>query len=182
MNDKPLRQDNSAAARLGFGFLALLLALGAIGGAWTFQLIGGYMPCALCLEQRVPYYIGIPLLVAALIVTKLNSRSKLGRLLFFNFALCMVWGLYLAIYHAGAEWAFWPGPTDCGGDAVLSNDTSTLLAQLETVKLISCTEPAGRFLGLSFAGWNAVSSLVLGGLGLLAAFLPPKMEVLDPDA
>lgn len=182
MSDKPLRHDNSAAARLGFGFLALLLALGAIGGAWTFQLIGGYMPCALCLEQRVPYYIGIPLLVAALIVTKLNTRSKLGRLLFFNFALCMVWGLYLAIYHAGAEWAFWPGPTDCGGDAVLSNDTSTLLAQLETVKLISCTEPAGRFLGLSFAGWNAVSSLVLGGLGLLAAFLPPKMEVLDPDA
>lgn len=182
MSDKPLRHDNSAAARLGFGFLALLLALGAIGGAWTFQLIGGYMPCALCLEQRVPYYVGIPLLVAALIMTKLNSRSKLGRLLFFNFALCMVWGLYLAIYHAGAEWAFWPGPTDCGGNAVLSNDTSTLLAQLETVKLISCTEPAGRFLGLSFAGWNAVSSLVLGGLGLLAAFLPPKMEVLDPDA
>lgn len=182
MSDKPLRQDNSAAARLGFGFLALVLALGAIGGAWAFQLIGGYMPCALCLEQRVPYYIGIPLLVAALIVTKLNSRSRLGRLLFFNFALCMVWGLYLAIYHAGAEWAFWPGPTDCGGNAVLSDDTSTLLAQLETVKLISCTEPAGRFLGLSFAGWNAVSSLVLGGLGLLAAFLPPKMEVLDPDA
>lgn len=182
MTDQPLRHDNSASARLGFGFLALLLALGAIGGAWSFQLIGGYIPCALCLEQRIPYYIGIPLLVAALILTKLNSRSKLARLLFFNFALCMAWGLFLAIYHAGAEWAFWPGPTDCGGDAVLSDDTSTLLAQLETVKLISCTEPAGRFIGLSFAGWNAVSTLILGGLGLLAAFLPPKMEVLDPDA
>lgn len=182
MSDKPLRKDNSAGARMGFGLLGLLLALAAIGGAWSFQLIGGYIPCALCLEQRIPYYIGIPLLIAALIVTKLNSRSKLGRLLFFNFAICMAWGLYLAIYHAGAEWAFWPGPTDCGGSAVLSDDTSTLLAQLETVKLISCTEAAGRFLGLSFAGWNAVSTLILGALGLLAAFLPPKMEVLDPDA
>lgn len=178
---KPLRRDNSAGTRVGMGLLALFLALAAIGGAWSFQIVGGYIPCALCLEQRVPYYIGIPLLIAALVLTKINSRSKLGRLLFFNFAICMVWGLYLAIYHAGAEWAFWPGPTDCGGAAVVSDDTSTLLAQLETVKLISCTEAAGRFLGLSFAGWNAVSTVILGGLGLLAAFLPPKMEVIDED-
>ena len=153
------------------GGLALLLALGAIGGAWSFQLIGGYIPCALCLEQRVPYYVGIPLLCVALLLTRMSVQPFLARALYAAFAVCMAYGLYLAVYHAGAEWEFWAGPTDCGGKPVLSGDTTSLLAQLETVKVVSCTEAAGRFFGLSFAGWNAVSTLILTGLGALAALL-----------
>ena len=38
----------------------LLLGLLTILGAWGFQVIGGYFPCKLCLEQRVPYYVGLP--------------------------------------------------------------------------------------------------------------------------
>src|SRR5690606_14944092 len=47
-------------------------ALGAAGMAVTvgtalgFQHIGGFMPCKLCLEQRVPFYIGVPVMVLAL--------------------------------------------------------------------------------------------------------------------
>ena len=47
--------------------IALLVALAAaatVGGAWLFQL-AGYSPCELCLKQRVPYYVGVPLAVPA---------------------------------------------------------------------------------------------------------------------
>nr|WP_306264065.1 disulfide bond formation protein B [Pararhizobium sp. IMCC3301] len=166
--------DTTAQTRMRLGLLALIVALAAIGGAWAFQLIGGYIPCALCLQQRVPYYAGIPVLLAALLVLRFRPQLNFSRLLFFGFAVIIAYSLYLAVYHAGAEWEFWAGPSDCGGNAMQSDDTSTLLAQLETVRLVSCTEAAGRFLGLSFAGWNAVSTLLLTGLGLLAALLPAR--------
>lgn len=168
--------DSVGRAQVMFGGLALALALGAIGSAWAFQLIGGYIPCALCLQQREPYYVGIPILALAVILTFVKPQIWLARLLYLAFAIVIAYGLYLAVYHAGAEWELWLGPSDCGGSAVVSTDTTNLLAQLETVKIISCTEAAARFLGLSFAGWNAVATLVLTVLGLLAAFSPAKKE------
>ncbi|MEP0521661.1 MAG: disulfide bond formation protein B [Hyphomicrobiales bacterium] len=168
--------DSAGRAQIVFGGLALLLALGAIGSAWGFQLIGGYVPCALCLEQREPYYLGIPILLLAVILTIAKPHLWLVRLLYVAFAIVIAYGFYLAVYHAGAEWELWLGPSDCGGTPAVLTDTTDLLAQLETVKIISCTEAAARFLGLSFAGWNAVATLVLAVLGLLAAFSSANKE------
>lgn len=47
---------------------ALAVALGAaatIGGALVFEHVFGYVPCKLCLIQRNPYYIAIPLGLAS---------------------------------------------------------------------------------------------------------------------
>ena len=33
----------------------------AILGAWFFQYVLKLVPCPLCLEQRIPYYVAIPL-------------------------------------------------------------------------------------------------------------------------
>ena len=121
--------DSVGRVQLVIGGLALLLALGAIGGAWSFQLMGGYVPCALCLEQREPYYFGIPILILALLFTLLKPQNWLARIFYLIFAIVIGYGFYLAIYHAGAEWELWLGPSDCGGQAMHSNDTSSLLAQ-----------------------------------------------------
>ena len=51
-----------------YGVYAAAVTLGmtaTVGGALAFQYIGGYIPCALCLLQRDPYYYGIPVGVAA---------------------------------------------------------------------------------------------------------------------
>ena len=47
------------ADRISRNLTGLLLVggLAAIATAWGFQLIGGYVPCKLCLEQRIPYYL-----------------------------------------------------------------------------------------------------------------------------
>ena len=39
-----------------------------VGTALGFQHIGGYIPCKLCLEQRMPYYVGVPLMALAVAV------------------------------------------------------------------------------------------------------------------
>jgi disulfide bond formation protein DsbB len=43
------------------------------------------------------------------------------------------------------------------------------LNQLQTTRVVSCTEAAWRFLGLSLAGWNVLISLALADLALVTA-------------
>jgi disulfide bond formation protein DsbB len=42
------------------------------------------------------------------------------------------------------------------------------LNQLQNTRVVSCTEAAWRFLGLSLAGWNVLISLGLAGLAAVA--------------
>ena len=156
---------------LALGLLLSALATAAVvGGALGFQHIGGYIPCALCLEQRTPYYIAAPLLLAASGAAWTGARTlaMVGALIG---AALMTYALYLGVFHAGAEWGFWPGPTDCGtsaaGAAVLKG--GNLLEALDATRPPSCDEAAGRFLGLSFAGWQAVAATGLLGLNLVLA-------------
>lgn len=151
--------------------LALLVGMAAtVGTALAFQQIGGYIPCKLCLEQRTPYYIGVPLMALALLSSVLNWPGWLTRGLLAVGGLLMVYGLYLGVHHAGVEWAWWQGPTDCGAVAP-SVDTGGkgVLDSLNSVIPPSCDRAAGRFLGLSFAGWNVVASAILAAVAFRGA-------------
>lgn len=148
---------------------ALLLAAAAIGGAWWSQLALHYVPCKLCLEQRVPYYVGIPLLALAALSLAAGWSLRFTRLLLAAAGLVFLVGVALGVRHAGVEWGFWEGPGDCGGGFAPTTDAGDLLGQLATTRVVSCTEAAGRFLGLSFAGWNAVVSLLVATLAFAAA-------------
>lgn len=153
---------------------AAVLALGmaaTVGTALAFQHIGGYIPCKLCLEQRIPYYIGIPLMGLALVTSALKLPGIVTRGLLLAGGLLMLWGLYLGGFHAGVEWGWWAGPTDCGVvDAAPASSGNGVLDQLDSVIPPSCDEAAGRFLGLSFAGWNVVASAILAAIALKGAF------------
>lgn len=148
--------------------LALLGGLAVIATAWGFQLIGGYTPCELCLEQRVPYYVGLPLTALALILMTMG-RSGLSLLVLLAVAAVFAYGSGLGVYQAGAEWDFWQGPTDCGGGGGAPTSAANMLQALQSTRLVSCTEASWRMFGLSFAGWNAVASAGLAGLALIAA-------------
>ncbi|WP_280139329.1 disulfide bond formation protein B [Methyloceanibacter marginalis] len=60
----------------------------------------------------------------------------------------------LGVYHAGAEWKFWPGPETCAGGFDLNWGEEGIV----DTPVIRCDEAPWHFLGLSFAGWNAVVS------------------------
>lgn len=157
--------------RLQQGALALL-AVGMIvtvGTALGFQHLAGYIPCKLCLEQRTPYYIGAPVMIAGLVAAFAKAPPILVRGVLLAGALLMTWSLYLGVFHAGVEWGWWLGPSDCGVVAPAPSGGS-LLDSLDSVIPPSCDQAAGRFLGLSFAGWNAVASLVLAAISYVAAF------------
>jgi disulfide bond formation protein DsbB len=149
----------SANAPLELGFL---LALSAIGGALLFQYVGGLEPCVLCLQQRTPYYVALPILAIAIVAARAGSNLATGLSLVLTAVAIVVfsWGIDTGVYHAGAEWGFWPGPQSCARTTEFSNNLDAYIAQLNQTAPIDCTKPAIRILGLSLAGWNVAVSAV----------------------
>lgn len=150
------------------GALALLLSTAIILAALGFEHFGGYPPCPLCLMQRYAYYAAIPLLFAALALDTAEFHAA-ARLIFLVVGLMFLVSVGLAIYHAGAEWKFWPGPSTCAApSAPISTHAGGLLKDLERTRVIRCDEAPWQLLGLSFAGWNAVLSLLLSAVSIRA--------------
>jgi len=150
---------------------ALIVAIvgaAAIGGAWYFQFMLKYQPCPLCLEQRVPHYIGIPLaLVVAFAAWRGAPRTLvIGGLIVL--AGLMLWTAGIAVFHAGVEWKLWAGPTECSG-APTFGPAGSLLNRLNDIIVVRCDEAAWRFLGISLAGYNALISTALAAVALLGA-------------
>ena len=95
--------------------VALSVALAAIASAWFIELVLAVRPCPLCLEQRYAYYAAVPL---ALLLAVAAWRGASPALLIGGLALLALIALGnagLGVYHAGVEWGFWAGPTDCSG-------------------------------------------------------------------
>lgn len=149
--------------------LAVAMAL-VVGTALGFEHIGGYIPCALCLTQRIPYYIGAPLMLLAAVISFAGGPSWAVRGLLAVGGLLMLYGLVLGIYHSGVEWHWWEGPASCATSAdAVTTDAGSLLGDLSSKKPPSCDAAALRVLGLSFAGWNVLASAALAAIAFRGA-------------
>lgn len=146
--------------------IAFVLGLASILGALAFQYLGGLYPCELCITQRWPYYIGLPVLAIALIGWTRFARALRIALLAIVAAL-FVWGTGLGIYHSGVEWGFWPGPQSCTGigDAAVSLD---MLSDMSDVRIVPCDAVQWELFGISLAGFNALISAAIVVLLVLA--------------
>ena len=149
--------------------LAAALAITAIAaltlaGAWFFQLVLDIRPCPLCLEQRYAYYLAVPL--GALVAWAAASHAPRGVIVagLALLALAALANAWLGGYHAGVEWGFWQGPTECSGPVLDLGKAGSLFDNLDKVKVIRCDEVQWRFLGISLAGYNVLISLLMAAL------------------
>jgi disulfide bond formation protein DsbB len=142
--------------------LALLSSALMLAIAHAFETFGGLAPCTLCLRQREVYWVAGTVALAGAVVVRLSGYARWRWL--FEAALAVVFavGVFYAVYHAGAEWKFWPGPTTCsGGGKVDLSSLAAVASGTVRVKPPACDQAAWVFLGLSMAGWNALISLKL---------------------
>lgn len=138
--------------------LSFALGVITIAAAWGSQLFGGLVPCELCLEQRLAYYWGLPVLA---LVLSLWNRLPLPvwYIAVAIGAAIFAWSTYMGGFHAGVEWGFWPGPTACTGPGGgLSFDD---LAAGTVKPVIGCDVVQFRFAGISLAGYNALISAAI---------------------
>jgi disulfide bond formation protein DsbB len=161
--------DLIAAMRIrgpfGIALVILAIAVSSIAGAFVFEALG-YAPCELCLKERMPYYAAIPVASLAVLFAARGPRTLL-RAAFMALVLIFAGSAIFGAYHAGVEWGFWPGPTECTGPLDHARSTADFLKQLQSIKVARCDAPALRILGLSLAAWNAVVSAGLAALAML---------------
>ena len=153
----------------GVAFAIAAIAAATLAGAWFFQLALGLAPCPLCLDQRVPYYIAVPLALAAGFLARDPSRGQTTRAGFIALAVVLAIGAGLGVYHAGIEWGFWPGPGTCAGVAPAPSG-NILDALKNPTPFVSCDEAAWRWLGISLAGYNALIAGVLAWIAARTAY------------
>lgn len=144
--------------------LILLATLGStllILGALAFQFIGEMPPCKLCYWQRYPHVAAIAIGALALVLGQ-RWLAWLG-------AAATATTAGIGIYHAGVEQGWWEGPTTCTSGPIGGLSTDDLLNQIMAAPLVRCDEIPWQMFGLSMAGWNALISLGLTAIWIMAA-------------
>lgn len=159
---KATESSHDAAFAAGVGIA--VIAAATLAGAWFFQLVLDIRPCPLCLEQRYAYYLAVPLAVLVALGASAGASRRLLAVGLVVLLLALLANAGLGAYHAGVEWGFWQGPTDCSGPIVDLGNTGNLLDGLNKVKVIRCDEVQWRFLGLSLAGYNVLISFAMAAL------------------
>jgi disulfide bond formation protein DsbB len=146
--------------------LLLIVGLATISGAWAFQIYGDLVPCPLCFIGRWQYYAGLPLALLALLLA--TGNVGFARILLALVALVFLAGAIFAVWHAGIEWKFWPGPDTCASGVGSPSTAGGLLNQMRSTRVVPCDEAAWRLFGISLAGYNAIISAGIAVLALRA--------------
>src|SRR3954447_1694609 len=167
------RLHDAPAAYAAALAIAVVAAL-TLAGAWFFQLVLDIRPCPLCLEQRYAWYLAAPLGALLALAAARGARRSLLVAGLGLLTLATLANAWLAGYHAGVEWGFWPGPTECSGPVLDLGRAGSLFDNLDRVKVIRCDEVQWRFLGLSLAGYNVLLSLAAAALALWGIARTPR--------
>jgi disulfide bond formation protein DsbB len=117
----------------------------------------------MCLWQRWPHLAAaiVGILGGGAVAAGLLGRGLARPLAILTALLVGVSGA-IAVYHAGVEWHWWPGPSQCTGSAFKLSGTLDLNAPV-----VMCDRAAWRLFGLSLAGYNAIISLGAAAIGLV---------------
>ncbi|MCJ8324036.1 MAG: disulfide bond formation protein B [Rhizobiales bacterium] len=142
-------------------WMILALALTAIGTALYYEYALNYQPCALCYEERIPYYILIAVSVLALVADRFMDGKIIGKMLIGALGILMFLGSLYGVYHAGIEWDFWAGPSTCTGAALSFDGSTDLLSLVTSIKIVPCDVANWRLFGISFAGYNALTAMLM---------------------
>src|SRR5262245_49421790 len=122
---------------------AALAAAGMLAIAHAFETFGGYAPCTLCLRQREVYWVILGLAVVFMAAVRMPGGPRWRSATCWVLGLAFLVGAGVAVYHAGAEWKFWPGPQACSsaGGGVSAADMDAFLRG-EKVRPPACDEAA----------------------------------------
>ncbi|MAM61268.1 disulfide bond formation protein B [Maritimibacter sp. UBA3975] len=146
-----------------YALIATVGSIALLGGAFIFQALG-YAPCKMCYWQRYPHAVAIVIGALAL---------ALGRrwLCWFG-ALAAATTGGIGIFHSGVERGLWEGPASCTGGPTAGLSAEDLMNQIMSAPLVRCDEIPWELLGVTMANLNALISLGLAVVWVIAARRP----------
>ena len=135
--------------------IIFFISLISIISAYFIEYVLGFQPCNLCLIQRIPYGLGLILII-------LNySLVKNERFIILMLILIFVFSLIISFYHFGIEQGFFEESSVCGlknPPNIISKEE--LLKQLQAMT-VSCKDVTFKIFGFSLTVFNMIISLIL---------------------
>ena len=135
--------------------IIFIICLISIISAYFIEYILGYQPCNLCLIERIPYGLGIILIIIDYIL----KRNKKFFILLLT--LAFTFSLIISFYHFGIEQGFFKESVVCESKNALSIITKEELLKQLQVKTVSCKDVTFRIFGFSLTAFNMIISLIL---------------------
>jgi disulfide bond formation protein DsbB len=148
---------------------ALAISATMLAIAHGFQTFGHLAPCHLCLKQREVYWVAMAVSAAAIVAGLTPMRAAGTRIGCAVLVLVFGYGVYLAGFHAGAEWHWWKAPVTCASNGPVNIAALKALLAGGGAHQPACDQAPWVFLGLSMAGWNCLISVGLAIVSALAA-------------
>ena len=133
----------------------LIISIISIISAYFIEYVLGYQPCNLCIIERIPYGLGVILIILNYILKKYEKFFILLLILIFVFSFS------ISIYHFGIEQGFFEESAICGlKDMADTTSKEEILKQLNE-KTISCKDVTFRIFGLSLTSINIFISVII---------------------
>ena len=134
----------------------LALSILAVGSAFIAEYVFNILPCKLCLYQRMPYYFIIGFSLVFFLINNISLK-----LYYWLLEVCIVVGLFYAIWHVGIEKKILPGPSGCTNTFQQSESLNDLKNQILNQAIIVCDEITWTIIGFSAATINSLLLILL---------------------
>lgn len=135
-------------------WLALLVPLALLAGAFGSEYLGGLRPCEMCWWQRWPHLAAIPMALVAF-PAPLPPRRVLVTLA----GLAIAVSGAIGVFHAGVEYHWWEGITACTATVRGGGDLQATLDAIMHAPVTRCDVAQWTLFGVSLAGYNAILSI-----------------------
>tara|TARA_Y100001954_G_scaffold96820_1_gene105680 strand:+ start:526 stop:1020 length:495 start_codon:yes stop_codon:yes gene_type:complete len=127
----------------------------ALTSAYFIEYILGHQPCNLCIIERIPYVVGLFLIISIYILKK-NEKFHVLLLI-----LTFIFSLIISIYHFGIEQNFFQESAVCDTKDLNKAITKENLLKQLNEKAVSCKDVTFRIFGLSLTSINIVINIIL---------------------
>jgi disulfide bond formation protein DsbB len=136
----------------------LVFALLLLVSGFVLQYGFGVLPCEMCWWQRYGH-MGIAVCAALGLLVKNPSLQQASAGGIAAAALC---GLAIAAWQFAAQHGWLPFPEQCtSSTAQALSDPAHMLESLKNIHIVPCDKENFRLFGLSLAGWNIPSMIVV---------------------
>ena len=122
--------------------------------AYIIQYIFDYLPCNLCVIERIPYALAIIILILNYNFEKYQVFYNILLLLIFSFSFL------ISLYHLGIEQGLIDESNLCGSNNTNLTTKEEILNSFQKIR-ISCQDVAFKIFGFSLTTYNMIISIFM---------------------
>ena len=134
-------------------YILIAISILALAGAYITEIAFGWLPCPLCVYQRLIYFADTAVIFFALIFRNEGARDLLFLIIL---AIVNCSGTYIAFFHSGVERHWFHYESSCTGFIDNNISLEQMIKMIESTTTVACDVLGPQIFGLTMANWNAL--------------------------